>query len=206
MDSATFTSSSKETQVLEYAITGMYADILTKQYGDDLVKDITQARDAIRDLVSKSVESREQAVYLSKKFFGENAVVVMNTFQQRLAEANKVPKKSKRSSSSSKQVKSEKVLVESKVLKLEAGDSTVVEMVQDESSIKKSKSKISDKVEKDDKDKSTVSDPSSPPKDEKDEIDYSKTQKELVKPELKKMKSSSVAKKRKIGGEIETEA
>jgi hypothetical protein len=202
MDSATFTSSSKETQVLEYAITGMYADILAKQYGDDLVKDITQARDAIRDLVSKSVESREQAVYLSKKFFGENAVVLLNTFQQRLAEANKVPKKSKRSSSSNvaKQTKSEKVLVDSKVLKLEAGDSTVVEMVQDES-VKKSKSKN----EKDDKDKS-LSDPSSPPKEEKDEMDDSKTQKELVKPDLKKMKSSSVAKKRKIGGESETEA
>jgi hypothetical protein len=204
MDSATFTSSSKETQVLEYAITGMYADILAKQYGDDLVKDITQARDAIRDLVSKSVESREQAVYLSKKFFGENAIVIINTFQQRLAEANKVPKKSKRSSSSNvaKQVKSEKVLVDSKVLKLEAGDSTVVEMVQDESvTAKKSKSKN----EKDDKDKS-ISDPSSPPKEEKDEMDDSKTQKELVKPDLKKMKSSSVAKKRKIGGESETEA
>lgn len=196
MDSTTFTSSSKETQVLEYAITGMYADILAKQYGDDLVKDVTQARDAIRDLVSKSVESREQAVYLSKKFFGENAVVVINTFQQRLAEANKVPKKSKRSSNSAKLVKSEKVLVESKVLKLEAGDSTVVEMVQDE--VKKSKSKISDKVEN--KEKSTVSD--SPPKEEKE--DDLKTQKELVKPELKKIKP--VAKKRKIGGESETEA
>jgi hypothetical protein len=194
MDSTTFTSSSKETQVLEYAITGMYADILAKQYGDDLVKDVTQARDAIRDLVSKSVESREQAVYLSKKFFGENAVVVINTFQQRLAEANKVPKKSKRSSNSTKQVKSEKVLVESKVLKLEAGDSTVVEMVQDE--VKKSKSKISDKIEKND----TVND--SPPKEDKE--DDLKTQKELVKPELKKIKP--VAKKRKIGGESETEA
>ena len=194
MDSTTFTSSSKETQVLEYAITGMYADILAKQYGDDLVKDVTQARDAIRDLVSKSVESREQAVYLSKKFFGENAVVVINTFQQRLAEANKVPKKSKRSSNSAKLVKSEKVLVESKVLKLEAGDSTVVEMVQDE--VKKSKSKISDKVEN----KETVSD--SPPKEDKE--DDLKTQKELVKPELKKIKP--VAKKRKIGGESETEA
>jgi hypothetical protein len=37
-------------------------------------------------------------------------------------------------------------------------------------------------------------------------MDDSKTQKELVKPELKKMKSSSVVKKRKIGGESETEA
>ena len=134
MDSTTFSTSPKEAQVLEYAISGLYGDLLAKQYGDDLVKDVTQARDAIRDLVAKSVESREQAVYLSKKWFGENALTVMTTFQQRLAEANKVPKKSKRSSSSSAAAKKD-----SKVVKLEAGESNVVEMVADETKSKKSK-------------------------------------------------------------------
>jgi len=201
MDSTTFSTSSKEAQVLEYAISGLYGDLLAKQYGDDLVKDVTQARDAIRDLVAKSVESREQAVYLSKKWFGENALTVMTTFQQRLAEANKAPKKSKRSSSSSAAAAAAKK--DSKVVKLEAGESNVVEMVVDETKSKKSKTS--------EKDKSPLTDPkpATPPSSSSSSSSSSSAQEvpQESKVDMKKMKSSAgVGKKRKVGGDSESEA
>jgi len=204
MDSTTFSTSSKEAQVLEYAISGLYGDLLAKQYGDDLVKDVTQARDAIRDLVAKSVESREQAVYLSKKFFGENALTVMTTFQQRLAEANKAPKKSKRSSSSAASASAAKKndKVDSKVVKLEAGESNVVEMVVDESKSKKSKTS--------EKDKSPLTDPkpATPPSSSSSSSSSSAQEvPQESKVDMKKMKpSAGVGKKRKVGGDSESEA
>ena len=133
MDSTTFQNSPKEVQLLEFATTGLHGDLLQKLYGQEYVNDVSKTRDVIRDLISKSVESREQAVSLSKKWFGDNAVTVINMFQQRLAEANKVPKRGK------KVARVEKVLPEKdKIVKIEAGELNVVELV-DESKKKSSK-------------------------------------------------------------------
>ena len=137
MDSETFSNSTKEVQVFEFAISGLYEDLLVKQYGESMVSDVTKTRDLILLLLAKSVENREQAVHLSKQCFGEKALEVMTTFQQRLAEANKAPKKkstkSKKSSSSSN-------ANAGKVVKLEAGESNVVEMLSVDDGKKKPKS------------------------------------------------------------------
>ena len=187
MDSETFSNSSKEVQVCEFAISGLYEDLLVKQYGESMVSDVTKTRDLILLLLAKSVESREQAVHLSKQCFGEKALEVMTTFQQRLAEANKAPKKkstkSKKSSSSSSGAASSS----GKVVKLEAGDSNVVEMLSVDDGMKKSKSAAAEK----EKEKSPQTDPkpASP-------VPAADAAPEL---ESKRVKSSGVGKKRKVG-------
>lgn len=201
MDSAAFASSSKEEQVLEFAISGLYGDLLAKQYGDDLVKEVSQARDAIRDLIAKSVESREQAVHLSKRWFGDKALTVMTTFQQRLAEANKVPKKSK-AKRAPKAVK--EAADDSKVVKLEAGESTVVELVTADSKVEakvttEESSKTDANVKVDAKVKKSSKAPESPLAAVVAVV--------APAPDAKKMKSAAVSgKKRKLGGESESEA
>jgi hypothetical protein len=148
MDSATFSSAPKDLQLSEFAISGLYEDLLVKQYGESMVSDVTKTRDLILVLLAKSVENREQAVHLSKQCFGEKALEVMTTFQQRLAEANKAPKKkskSKKSSSSSSSSTTAAAAAATGagkvVVKLEAGDSNVVEMLSvDDGAKKKSKS------------------------------------------------------------------
>jgi hypothetical protein len=177
MDSTTFTNSSKDAQLLEYATTGLHGDLLQKLYGQEYVEDVSKSRDLIRDLISKSVESREQAVSLSKKWFGDNAVTVIQMFQQRLAEANKVPKRAKK--------RAEVVKIDSnkeKVLKVDAGESTVVELVDTK---KKSKDEV--------------------PAPSSSASASANAKEEKVLPDLKKMKSAPVAKKRKAG-ESESEA
>jgi len=197
MDSETFSNSSKEVQVCEFAISGLYEDLLVKQYGESMVSDVTKTRDLILLLLAKSVESREQAVHLSKQCFGEKALEVMTTFQQRLAEANKAPKKkstkSKKSSSSSSGAASSSSA--GKVVKLEAGDSNVVEMLSVDDGKKKSKSAAAEK----EKEKSPQTDPkpASP-------VPAAAAAPELV-VESKKVKSSGVGKKRKVG-DSESEA
>jgi hypothetical protein len=191
MDSETFSNSTKEVQVFEFAISGLYEDLLVKQYGESMVSDVTKTRDLILLLLAKSVENREQAVHLSKQCFGEKALEVMTTFQQRLAEANKAPKKkstkSKKSSSSSN-------ANAGKVVKLEAGESNVVEMLSVDDGKKKPKSASAAS----EKSPQTDPKPASP-------VPAAAAAAPEVVVESKKMKSSGVGKKRKVG-DSESEA
>ena len=122
MDSSTFASATKDEQSLDYALNGLHGDAFVLAHGADFVKDISHVRDTVRDLLAKSVEARETAVSLSKKYFGDQALTLVTTFQQRLAEANKVPKKSKRASSSAK-------TTAKKAVPVEDATSNVVELV-----------------------------------------------------------------------------
>ena len=191
MDSETFSNSTKEVQVFEFAISGLYEDLLVKQYGESMVSDVTKTRDLILLLLAKSVENREQAVHLSKQCFGEKALEVMTTFQQRLAEANKAPKKkstkSKKSSSSSN-------ANAGKVVKLEAGESNVVEMLSVDDGKKKPKSASA----------ASEKSPQTDPKPAYPVPAAAAAAPEVV-VESKKMKSSGVGKKRKVG-DSESEA
>jgi len=209
MDSATFSSAPKDLQLSEFAISGLYEDLLVKQYGESMVSDVTKTRDLILVLLAKSVENREQAVHLSKQCFGEKALEVMTTFQQRLAEANKAPKKkskSKKSSSSSSTTAAAAAATGAGkvVVKLEAGDSNVVEMLSvDDGAKKKSKSASASSANV------TSSNEKSPQTDPKPASPVSAV---AVVPEVvaltsesKKTKSSGVGKKRKVG-DSESEA
>ena len=212
MDSATFSSAPKDAQLSEFAISGLYEDLLVKQYGESMVSDVTKTRDLILVLLAKSVENREQAVHLSKQCFGEKALEVMTTFQQRLAEANKAPKKkskSKKSSSSSSSATAAAAAAAAAgagkvVVKLEAGDSNVVEMLSvDDGAKKKSKSASASSANV------TSSNEKSPQTDPKPASPVSGV---AVVPEVvaltsesKKTKSSGGGKKRKVG-DSESEA
>lgn len=108
----------KEKVSFDFAITGLEGNNVSERYGDNYLHEVESARSLILELLAKSVEAREQAAHVSRKYFGTDAADLISVFQQRLALADKKPKKTRRTVPKMKKVDS--------VL-----DSLVVEQVKD---------------------------------------------------------------------------